>query len=150
MSRKYSHRGYRDSEREERSSRPKGPPRQSLTSEERIQKRSLRHAIDREAHQVVRCHNCGQNAPNTGPITTDSSCPHCSTPLHCCRTCRHFDSSARWQCLAQITEAVGDKSKANRCAQHEPRFVLDVTGRRARSGGGADDPKTQFDNLFKR
>jgi predicted RNA-binding Zn-ribbon protein involved in translation (DUF1610 family) len=145
---KYRHRGYRESEREDRPSRPKGPPRQSLTTEERIQKRSLRHAIDREARQVVRCHNCGQNVQNTA-ITIETSCPHCAAPLHCCRTCRHFDSSARWQCRAEISEAVSDKSKTNRCSKHEPRLVLDVTGRRTRTGG-TDDPKSQFENLFKR
>ena len=41
MSQKYRHRGYRDSEREESRERSKSVPRQQLTKEEQIQRRSL-------------------------------------------------------------------------------------------------------------
>ena len=149
MSQKYRHRGYRDSEREEPRERSKSAPRQQLTKEEQIQRRSLRHAIDREANAVVRCHNCGRNAPNLEVIRKDTRCPGCATPLHCCRTCSHFDTAARRQCRAEITEAVGDKNKANDCSLYAASRVLDVTGRRTRKAG-ADSAKTQFDNLFKR
>jgi len=148
MSRKYHHQGYRDSEREERS-REKPPPRKELTKEERIQRRSLRHAIDREANEVVRCPNCGRNAQSLGAITFETACPHCGAPMHCCRTCRHFDSAARWQCRAEIPAPVGDKTKANHCVEYSPRLVLDVTGRRTGSGP-AGDARSQFENLFKR
>ena len=116
-----------------------------------IQKKSLRHAIDREAHEVVRCHNCGRNTDGVGAIGLDTRCMHCTAPLHCCRTCRHFDSGARHQCRAPIETAVGNKNEANQCGHYSPRLVLDVTGRRSgkgRSGGG--DPRSQFENLFKR
>lgn len=148
MSRKYRHRGYRDSEREDRG-RPKGQPRKDLTSEERIQRRSLRHAIDREAREVVRCHNCGRSVESSGAITADTGCPHCNAPLHCCRTCRNFDTAARHQCTVEISEPVGDKNKANGCPEYRPRLVLDSTGRRSGSGKSGD-PRSQFDNLFKR
>ena len=108
-----------------------------------------RHAIDREANEVVRCPNCGRSGDSV--IATDTRCTHCAAPLHCCRTCKHFDSGARYQCRAPIETAVGDKTKANTCGKHAPRLVLDVTGRRSagRSGGG-NDPRSQFENLFKR
>jgi len=150
MSRKYRHQGYRDSEREERS-RDKPPPRKELTKEERIQRRSMRHAIDREANEVVRCPNCGRNAQSLGAITPQTACPHCNAPMHCCRTCRQFDSAARWQCRAEIVAPVGDKTKANDCAEYSPRLVLDVTGRRTGSGpGSSGDARSQFESLFKR
>jgi hypothetical protein len=148
MDRKYRQRGYMDSKSESRD-RKKPPPRESLTTEERIQKRSLRHAIDREAKEVVRCHNCGRAVEAFGTIEAETQCPHCRTPLHCCRTCTHFDSAARWQCRAEIAEAVGDKNKANQCAEYHPRLVLDVTGRRSGTPK-SNDPKSQFENLFKR
>ncbi|NIV50115.1 MAG: hypothetical protein GWN46_26660, partial [Gammaproteobacteria bacterium] len=51
MSRKYRQPGYQDSDRDQ--DRGGGgrsdAPRRELTREERIQKKSLRHAIDREA-----------------------------------------------------------------------------------------------------
>jgi len=119
----------------------------------------MRKATNREAHEVVRCHACGRDVADIATIETGTTCPFCSAALHCCRTCKFFDSSARWQCRADITEAVGDKGKANTCAQFSPRLVLDFTGRRGQSGprgnggssgGGGNDPRTQFENLFRR
>ena len=157
MSRKYRHNGYQDSDREESGERSRPPQhRDNLTREERIQRRSLRHATAQEANEVIRCHQCGRNIQNFGTIVNDSGCPYCRALLHCCRTCRSFDSAARWQCRADITAAVGDKNNANDCASYAPRVVLDTTGRRSGppAGGngthGGGSPKDQFESLFKR
>ena len=149
MNRKYGHRGYMDSDGDDRE-RSKPPPRKSLTTEELIHRKGLRHAIDRDARAVLRCHSCGRNVQDIGAITTDTVCPNCAAPLRCCRACRHFDSAARWQCRAQITEQVGDKNKPNQCRQYEARMVLDATGRRTSSAAGSNDAKSEFENLFKR
>ena len=147
---KYRHQGYGDSsKRDEREYRR--PPRENLTTEEKIQRRSLRHAIDRDAREIVRCHACGHSYQEIGAIGFDTNCPKCAAPLHCCRICSHFDTSVRRQCRAEITEAIADKNKANNCTLYVPRLVLDVTGRRTKaSSAGGTDPKSQFDNLFKR
>jgi hypothetical protein len=153
MSRKYRQQGYQDDDRDrEEPRRRQRPPSGPLTPEERAHKRGLRHALDRETREVVRCHVCGRNLDQLGPIARETSCPHCDAPLHCCRTCRHFDSSARWQCRADIAEAVTDKGKANDCAAYAPRLVLDATGRREaqKPRGKSNDPKSMFDDLFKR
>jgi len=151
LSRKYRLQGYQDSDRND-DRRGERPPRQELTREERIQKKSLRHAIDREANEVVRCHNCGRNGDGVAAVGLDTRCNHCAAPLHCCRTCRQFDTGARFQCRAPIEKALGDKNKANHCGQYSPRLVLDVTGRRSPKGtnGGGNDPRSQFESLFKR
>ena len=155
MSRKYRHQGYQDSggngdrQRDRPRDRP-AAPRNNLTTEERIQRKSLRHAIDREANEVIRCHACGRGVQGYDVIKPDTTCPHCNTSLHCCRICRQFDSSARWQCRAEITAAVGDKNKANECALYSPRLVLDSTGRRSNVSRGPSGPREQFENLFKR
>ncbi len=153
MSRKYRQQGYMDSERkDERGQRGGGQPPvpTHLTTEERIQRRSMRHAIDREAHEVVRCNACGRSVQSNATIAPDATCPYCRAPLHCCRTCRHFDTAAPRQCRAEITEAVADKSKANECREYSPRLVLDSTGRRSNTPRGASGPREQFENLFKR
>lgn len=147
MSQKYRQRGYRESEREEER-RPKPAPQ--LTPEERAQQRALRHAVSREANEVVRCHNCGRGVHGFGTITPETACPNCSAPLHCCRSCRHFDTSARWECRAEIPERIGDKNRANSCAAYEARLVLDATGKRTSAPAASGDPKSAFENLFKR
>lgn len=150
MSRKYRHQGYQDSDHDDRRSQPKLPASENLTPEERIQRRSLRRATTREANEVVRCHNCGTNVQGFGSITHDSRCPGCNVPLHCCRACVHFDTAARWQCRAEISAAVPAKNEANLCPQYQPRLVLDATGRRSSTPQSSQDPKAQFESLFKR
>jgi len=150
---KYRQHGYRDSERQdEREARP--APQRQLTDEERIQRRSLRKATDREANEVVRCHSCGRGVMDWGVIGVDTTCPHCRVPLHCCRACTHFDTSLRWQCRAEIKAPVADKNKANPCELFSARRVLDFTGRRtsgaSSNGPRSNDPRSQFENLFKR
>jgi len=151
---KYRQHGYRDSDQEgERERDRERPPRQELTMEEKIQRRSMRKATDREANEVLRCHVCGRNIGDVGTIGFDSACPYCSAPLHCCRSCTHFDTSARWQCRGEIREAVADKSKANQCQLYRPRLVLDFTGRRGAPRAqprSSSDPRAQFESLFKR
>jgi hypothetical protein len=147
---KYGHSGYRDSDREDREKQRKAPARDRLTTEERIQQRSLRKATNREANEVVRCGTCGRNVDDAGTIVPTSACPHCRAALHCCRACNHFDSSARWQCRGPITQAVMDKGKGNQCRVYQPRTVLDVTGRRSPAKSKSNDPRAQFEDLFKR
>lgn len=151
MDRKYGHKGYQDSSRDDRArERKRTPPPTPLTPEERAQQRSLRHAVSREANEVMRCPNCGRSIVASGTVGFESACPHCAAPLHACRACRNFDTSARWECRAAITAPVTEKSKANSCTLFEARLVLDATGKRAAPSGASNDPKSQFENLFKR
>ena len=149
MERKYGHKGYQDSSREDRD-RQRTPPQKPLSPEERAQQRSLRHAVQREAQEVMRCPNCGRDIVASGAVGMDSKCPHCAAPLHACRACRHFDTGARWACRAEIAAPVSEKSKANACTHFEARLVLDATGKRTATTGTSNDPKSQFENLFRR
>lgn len=146
MTMKYRQRGYRDADRSQER-RPEPVPQ--LTPEERFQQRSLRHAVSREANEVVRCHNCGRNVQASGAISAQTECPSCAAPLHCCRACRHFDTASRWECRAEISERMPDKGKANDCPSFEARLVLDATGKRTVIQA-SNDPKSAFENLFKR
>ena len=151
MERKYGHKGYQESSRDDRNrDRKHGPPTAPLTPEEKAQQRSLRHAVQREANEVMRCPNCGKNVAASGAVSSETRCPHCGSSLHACRACQHFDSSARWGCRAPIAAPVADKSKANACASFVARLVLDTTGKRTGTAGSSNDPKSQFENLFKR
>jgi hypothetical protein len=152
MDRKYRQSGYMDHGRDDDRPRSRTQQRKPLTREERIQKKSLRHAIDREAREVLRCHVCGRSIFDFGSMGQTASCPHCDAALHCCRTCKSFDSSARWQCRATIEQAVADKNKANDCSSYAPRLVLDSTGRRSvkpAGNGRGGDARSQFEDLFK-
>jgi predicted RNA-binding Zn-ribbon protein involved in translation (DUF1610 family) len=154
MERKYGQRGYQESGRDDRdrSRPPQQAPRKPLTPEEKAQLRGLKHAVQREANEVLRCPDCGRNIPAFGAVGFETACPHCNAPLHTCRACRNFDSAARWECRAPLTERVAEKGKPNTCELYEARLVLDATGKRTGPGSGpsGNDPKSQFENLFKR
>ena len=147
MTQKYRQRGYRESEREQ-DRRPQPVPQ--LTPEEKAQQRAMRHAVSREAQEVVRCQNCGRNVHGFGAIGPETVCPNCSASLHCCRACRHFDTSTRWECRAEIAERIPEKGKANTCALFAARLVLDATGKRVEAPSSGSDPKSAFESLFKR
>ena len=159
MSRKYRQAGYQDSDRDRDGGRQASPrPRRELSFEEKIQRKSMRHAIDRETREVLRCFVCGHTEEDHGAIGYQSGCSKCQSPLHCCRNCAHFNTGARWQCSKPIEQPVGDKTKANQCDQYRARLVLDHTGRRSRqssptrgpSSSMSRDPREAFNNLFKR
>ena len=151
MSRKYRQAGYQDDSTEHRDAPEKSPPRrrENLSVGERHQKRGLRLGLDRNASEVVRCHVCSAAVEVADASSKSSRCPKCAAALHCCRLCKHFDSGARWQCRADIEAPVEDKIKANDCVAFSPRKVLDASGRRVAKKRKSNDPKAQFDALFK-
>lgn len=151
MSRKYRQAGYQDDAQERRPQKSNSPPRkrEKLSVGERHHQRGLRLGLDRNAQEVVRCHVCSTNVDVADASSPASRCPKCAAALHCCRMCKHFDSGARMQCRADIQTAVQDKIKANDCNHFSARKVLDASGRRVAKKKNSNDPKAQFDALFK-
>ena len=91
MSRKYSHRGYRDAEKNEKKERsherkpPSGGPRQD----------QFGPRTPRMVGTVTRgrCANCGAVLmPGFDP---NGQCPKCQFELHSCKQCRFFDTGAQ-------------------------------------------------------
>jgi len=163
---KYRHRGYRDTERDDRDrdrgSRPPQAPasrppqdRSAIAQGERAQQRSLRHAVERDAREVIRCPSCGRNVP-TLAMGAEMRCNSCGASLRACRTCRHFDTSARWECRIsdRVPARIADKAAENTCPEFSAQLILDATGKRTAPAGGqgsrSNDPKSLFENLFKR
>lgn len=145
--RKYRHRGYMDSHgREDRDRRPK-PKREPRPPADLPRKG---RGMERSANEVSRCSVCGKTLMAGFVVSPGSSCPSCNASLHSCRNCRHFDTSARYQCTQPIEAPIGDKTADNLCGSFEMRTVLDATGRRAASRGGPSDPRKAFDDLFKK
>ncbi len=124
-----------------------GPRQPDLGNRE--QTRRLKRAMERSATEVIRCQHCGhQQVAESAFIAPRTQCEKCSTNLHSCRHCVHFDTSTLHQCRETIETPVGDKWSANGCKKYKPRLVLDSTGRR-HGGRASKDPKSMFDSLFK-
>ena len=136
MSRKYSQRGYQDDEPRER----RGP---SAPRERREGPRG--RGLGAPTGEIFRCRDCGTEH-DPGTITADSQCRKCGVSLHSCVQCRHFDTSARFECRQPITERVASKTKANDCGLFEPKAAQEL-GQGNRSE--ARDVRSAFDALFK-
>jgi hypothetical protein len=153
--RKYKQRGYMDSERgpsREDRPRPQGPrPPIDVTGPR----------LPRLVQSVAasRCFNCSTMLP----AGTDfkANCPKCSTPLHCCKQCSHFEPSTRFQCLKPIPLRISPKDAANLCELFAPRVTVARDGAPTSGTGPVrsplaqpprtpNDARTAFDNLFKK
>ena len=136
--RKYRHRGYMDSSRDE-PQRPKPP--QSSKPQDREGPRSPKMMAFSEA---VKCASCGVQAPST--ITLTSSCSKCNGDLHTCRQCNYFDPSAHFECSKKITARIVNKNARNTCELFAPRTVVE----RQTSSGAPTDARAAFAKLFKK
>jgi hypothetical protein len=65
--------------------------------------------------------------------------------LHSCVNCRHFDTSARFECRKPREDRIASKTKANDCDFYEPKVAQEV-GQSNRSENR--DAKDAFDALF--
>ena len=160
MDRKYGQRGYmdnggqdrgreRDSERPRE--KPKGKPKGAL--------RDVPRNVKMPGFQeVLRCSLCGVIVPPSVQIGFESQCPKCNADLHSCKNCRHFDTSAQFECTQPIRERITKKDIRNRCELFVAKTSIERETRD--SGGGnnsptvsptnASDARSAFDNLFKK
>jgi hypothetical protein len=148
--RKYRHRGYMDSDRDANREGKKDRPAEKREPRPPADLPRPGRGMERAASEVSRCSSCGNTLDPGFHVAHDTNCPHCFSPLHCCRNCNFFDSSARFQCSRPIAAPIPVKTSANSCQEFQMRSVLDATGRRASTAGGPADPRKAFDALFKK
>ena len=156
MDRKYSHRGYRDAEKNEKKERahdrkpPQGGPRAD----------QFGPRTPRMVGTVIRarCANCGAVlSPGFDP---NSKCPKCQFELHSCKQCRFFDSSAQFECTQPVPERITPKDAKNNCTFYEFRTTVEkdtapTSYAQKNSAGPAapprhNDARQAFEDLFKK
>lgn len=95
------------------------------------------------------CWNCGRPTGITGRVMRSDQCPNCDYDLRCCRGCRHFDPSRRYQCKEQIESYISDKEKNNLCDYFQQRDAMKTAGGISFRTDSKNDRKKSFDDLFK-
>jgi len=147
--RRYKQRGYQDDQRASR-------PTQGFSPE------GKRVPVITAYKETRRCAECGQDLSTAFEIQMESPCPKCGADLHTCRNCKHFDSSARFQCTQTIPERIGKKAGANRCLLFTGRTIVVKELGQAASGPNAvtmssapvsrpaDDARAALEALFKK
>jgi hypothetical protein len=123
--RKYKQNGYMDSNRENR-----GEHREFHANDRPKAKLPLDVTGPRlprlvESVAAARCWNCAVILPAAMDLKNAAGeCPKCHVPLHCCKMCKHFDSSTRFQCRKPITERIARKDEANSCTLFSPKVTI--------------------------
>jgi hypothetical protein len=161
--RKYSQRGYQESERRQghngqgERSKPQGPrPPIDVTGPR----------LPRLVQNVTgsRCFSCSTMlAPGTDFL---NNCAKCGAVLHCCKQCSHFEPSTRFQCMKPIPLRIAIKDQKNDCSLFSPRVTVardtaapspNGNGNRSTGAGilaspprNANDAKDAFERLFKK
>ena len=161
MDRKYSHRGYRDAEREDKDKKNKSqdrkPPSGGPRGADQFGPRTPRMVgtVTR-----ARCANCG--AVLTPGFDANGKCPKCQLELHCCKQCRFFDSGAQFECTQPVPERISPKDAKNNCKFYEFRTTVEkdtapttytqpsAAGTPPPSPSRPMDARQAFDDLFKK
>lgn len=162
MDRKYSHRGYRDAEKNDKKEKrdksyERKPPQGGPRGADQFGPRTPRMVgtVTRG-----RCSNCG--AVLTPGFDPNGKCPKCQAELHCCKQCRFFDSGAQFECTQPIPERISPKDAKNDCKFYEFRMTIEKdtapTSYAQPSAGPAappahvrsNDPRQAFEDLFKK
>lgn len=100
------------------------------------------------SEQGLLCWNCGKNTGMMGKVTRGDACPQCLADLRCCRGCRHFDPTRRFQCRERIETNIVNKEKSNFCDFYQVREAYKTAGGISHQKDSKDTRKKKFDDLF--
>ena len=117
MERKYTQRGYMDSDASKK--KEKRPP-EHRPRQEQIGPRTPRMV---GTITLARCSNCGAVLPSG--FDPAGQCPRCAFELHSCKQCVHFDTSARFECTEPVPERVAKKDARNSCTFYSFRTTVE-------------------------
>jgi hypothetical protein len=127
VDRKYSHRGYRDAEQNEKKKKSRngnhGHDRKPPQNGPRADQFGPRTPRMVGTVTRARCANCG--AVLTHGFDPNGQCPKCQMELHCCKQCRFFDSGAQFECTQPIPERITPKDAKNNCTFYEVRTTVE-------------------------
>lgn len=155
---KYKQRGYQEDDQRDERRRPERPRRDPDLPGGRL-------ADPHRVIRMLRCHRCGQALPldldargEPLPIPPAAACSSCSTAIHACRNCIHFDPDSHNECRKPVKTSYR-KDAANECELYEPKVVVEMTrdqGRSESPTGSIDaapespsDARKAFEDLFK-
>ncbi len=156
--RKYSQRGYQESERNgskvfrNGDHKPSGPRPPIDVTGPRLPR--LVQAVT-----ATRCFSCSTQIVASTDL--NAACPKCQVKLHCCKQCAHFEPSTRFQCTKPIPARIPFKDQQNECLLFMPRVTVardavtqvpkvPVQDMNSAAPRTASDARSAFESLFKK
>lgn len=147
--RKYRHSGYQDGGGYDKKS-PRPPRTPYEPQRQRLEGAPRGRTAGGFGPDAFKCNKCGElRHQGLTEVTTDTVCLKCSADLHTCGNCRFFDTTATWECKANITVRVASKHARNECSLFAPKIVRDLVADK-RKPEKPDDARKAFEALFKK
>ena len=157
--RKYSQRGYQDSDRDRREHTPAAVPRKPIEKFDPRIPRDPKAPNMMGFKETFRCVRCGrEESPDVGTL---SQCSKCGVALRSCIQCGSFDSSSTFECHEKINARVSPKDGTNQCPHYQARMKVEKQthstpapiperpDRSSRPSGPSAAARKAFDDLFK-
>jgi hypothetical protein len=95
--------------------------------------------------EIMICHACRAELKIEGYVSRSDECPQCGADIHCCLNCTNYDPHAHNKCREPQAEWVTDREKGNFCD-----FFIPNKLNPGAATSPASDPRSAFDNLFKK
>jgi hypothetical protein len=97
----------------------------------------------------MKCHHCHKpiEINSTVPISRRETCSACNSDIRVCLNCDFYDSTAKWECREDVSEAVRDKTKGNFCDSFKPRNSDPTT---MKTSTTKDDLLSAAEKLFRK
>jgi hypothetical protein len=140
--RKYRHRGYQDSGRDEPARRDSPEPGRS-----RLEGAPRGRSVGTETTAGFKCAECGERVLSLDEIVPATVCKKCGADLHTCNHCAAYDPSSPFECRKPVEARISRKLSKNECAHFEPKVTLDLTGPKPSTPA---DARAAFDRLFRK
>lgn len=92
------------------------------------------------------CFHCQKEMTLEGKVSRQDQCPHCGSPLHCCRNCEFYDEHAHNRCREPQAEYVSDRERSNFCEY----FRFRSTDANRSQADAKQKAKAEWEALFQK
>ena len=97
----------------------------------------------------ILCNHCKKPSPlelvsGRAVLAFRATCPHCSSDLHICYNCKHYDAGSYHECRESSAEWVRDKERSNKC-----EYFATKDASASNDADGKNKAKSALDDLFK-
>jgi hypothetical protein len=147
--RKYRHSGYQDGGGYDKKSEPRLQQSRPEPQRQRLEGAPRGRTAGGFGPEAFKCNRCGELQHGLGDLTFDAICTKCGAALHTCGNCRHFDTTATWECRENIKARVASKHTRNECPLFAAKIVRDLVADKQKPQT-PNDARKAFEALFKK
>jgi len=98
---------------------------------------------------MASCYKCGHPLMEEGPVALEAVCKQCSSWLHSCANCTHYDEYSNQKCREARAAYVYDRLGKNECTFFKVRQPIRNLERPSKDGKERMQPRNERDKEAK-